>query len=219
MGRHLVEEALEGGHGITLFNRGQTSPGLFPELEHLTGDRDGDLSVLKGRSWDAVIDTYGYIPRIVRKSTKLLSSSAGYYAFISTLSVYADESTPGQDETAPLATLSDPSTEEVNDQTYGPLKVLCEREVERGFPGRSLMVRAGLIVGPHDYTDRFTYWVRRVARGGEVLVPEPRDSPVQFIDVRDLAEWVVRMLERRVSGAVNATGPAQCLSMQELLDE
>jgi 2'-hydroxyisoflavone reductase len=205
LGRAIVEAALAGGHEVSIFTRGQTNPELFPEAEHLIGDRDGDLSALEGGEWDAAVDTSGFFPRIVRASAELLRGRVGHYTFVSSVSVYADFAEP-PDESRAVGTMTDESLEEMGDefQYYGPLKALCEREVERAFPNRALVVRPGLIVGPHDPTDRFTYWPRRLARGGEILAPAPADEPVQFIDVRDLGEWIVRMAEERRTGIFNA---------------
>lgn len=221
LGRHLVDAAQARGHSVTLFNRGQHNPELFPDVEKLRGDRDGGLDALRGRCWDAVIDTCGYVPRIVRQSAELLAGSVGHYTFISSLSVYADFSAPGMDEQSLVGTLDDESVEQVTGETYGPLKALCEKEVERVCSGnrKSLLVRAGLIVGPDDISDRFTYWPHRVAQGGEVLAPGHPDERVQFIDVRDLSEWVIHATENGVSGPVNATGPDYPLSMKALLQE
>ena len=202
VGRHLAQAALERGHTVTLFNRGN-HPGLFPEAEELTGDRGGDLSALGGRRWDAVIDTSGYTPRQLRSSTELLRNAAARYLFISSISVYAEQATPFQDEDAPLAQLEDESTETVTAETYGGLKVLCERVVQRAFPETHLVLRPGLVVGPHDPTDRFTYWPVRVAAGGEVLAPAGPEAPVQFIDARDLAEFGLALLEASRSGIFN----------------
>lgn len=218
VGRHLADAALKRGHALTLFNRGRNA-GLFPEAEHLVGDRDGDgLHVLKGRSWDAVIDTCGYVPRIVKQSAELLAGSVSSYVFISTISVYAGFTTPGLDENSPLGTLADPSVEDINGETYGPLKVLCEQAVEAALPGRSLLIRPGFIVGPYDPTDRFTYWPHRVALGGDVLVPGTPDQPVQVIDARDLAEWTLLMMEQSATGIYNATGPDYMLTLGEILE-
>lgn len=219
LGRHLVEAALAREHDVTLFNRGQHNPDLYPMVEKLRGDRDGHLAPLQGRQWDAVIDTCGYVPRIVRASAELLASNVGHYTFISSASVYADFSVPGLDESAAAGALPDGAVEEVTSETYGPLKYLCEQAVERSMPDRALIIRPGLIVGPHDPTDRFTYWPRRVAQGGEVLAPGRPDRQVQFIDVRDLAEWIVRMVESGQTGVYNAAGPDYTLTMQGLLDE
>ncbi len=219
VGRHLADAALAGGHELTLFNRGRTSAGLFPEAEHLVGDRDGDgLSILRGRTWDTVVDTCGYVPRVVSQSAELLKESAARYVFISTISVYAEFKATHQDETAPLGVLTGPGTEEVTGETYGPLKVECERAVEEAFPGRALIIRPGFIVGPFDPTDRFTYWPRRIALGGDVLAPGTPAQPMQVIDARDLAAWTVKMLEAGETGAYNATGPDYGLTLGEILE-
>lgn len=219
LGRHVVEAALVRGHHVTLFNRGKHNPDLFPDIEKLRGDRDGDLAPLRGRCWDAVIDTCGYLPRVVRASAELLSDATDHYTFISTLSVYADfPSTAGIDESYPVGTLADPTLEIVNDETFGPLKALCEQAVEETMPGRALTIRSGQIVGPQDPTDRFTYWPRRVAQGGEILVPRGPDLQVQIIDARDLAEWILTMVESSQTGIYNATGPEHPLYMQQLLE-
>jgi 2'-hydroxyisoflavone reductase len=217
-GRRLVEAALAAGHEVTLFNRGQHNPDHFPGAEKLHGDRDGGLDVLRGRRWDAVVDTCGYVPRVVRASAELLAGSAEHYTFISSISAYAGNGTPGEDESAPLATLNDPTTEEATNAAYGGLKALCEQVVQEVFSGRSLIVRPGLIVGAGDPSDRFTYWPHRIARGGEVLAPGRPDRQVQFIDARDLSEWTLRMSVSHATGAYNATGPDYALSMGNVLD-
>ncbi len=217
LGPQLVEAARAAGYTITLFNRGKTNPQLFPDLEKLRGDRDGDLKALQGRSWDAVIDTSGYVPRQVRDSATLLKDAVRQYVFISTISVYADNSKPGMDETAPVGKIADESVEKVDGETYGPLKALCEQAAEKAMPGRVTTIRPGLIVGPNDPTDRFTYWPVRVDRGGEVLAPGSPDDPVQVIDVRDLAEWTIRMVEGAHTGLYNATGPKETLTIGGLL--
>lgn len=216
LGRAIVDAALAGRHEVSIFTRGQTNPELFPEAEHLVGDRDGDLSALEGREWDAAVDTSGFFPRIVRASAELLAGRVGHYTFVSSVSVYADLAEP-PDESSAVGTLEDESLEEMGDefQYYGPLKALCEREVERAFPNGALIVRPGLIVGPHDPTDRFTYWPRRLARGGEILAPAPADELVQFVDVRDLGGWIVRMAEDRRTGVFNAVNEG--LPWSELL--
>ena len=219
LGRHLVEAALGDDHRVTLFNRGLSGPDLFPEVETIRGDRDGDLSALRGRRWDAVIDTCGYVPRVVRASAGLLAEAVGHYTFVSSISVYPDDMGPGADEGAPVVELEDPTVEEVTGDTYGGLKALCERVVEEEMPGRALNVRPGLISGPHDPTDRFTYWPRRVAAGGEVLAPDRPERRVQFIDVRDLAGWMVKMSAEQQTGTYNATGPAYEMQMGNLLEE
>jgi 2'-hydroxyisoflavone reductase len=217
LGRHIIEAALARGHQLTLFNRGQTNPDLYPQVEKLRGNRDGGLDALQGRSWEAVIDTCGYIPRVVGASAQLLAQAAEHYSFISSISVYSSFRSVGMDESGPLGKLEDESVEEITGETYGPLKVLCEQAVEKHFQGRALHVRAGLIVGPNDPTDRFTYWPARVSRGGQVLAPGHPGYLVQFIDVRELAEWVVRMAELRQAGAYNVTGPDVPLPLGDLL--
>src|SRR5262245_23160837 len=195
LGPAIVDAARRRGWTITLFNRGKTEPTRFPEIETLLGDRDGHLGALEGRAWDAVVDPSGFLPRIVRASATLLAPRAGQYVFISSLSVYAENSMPGMDETAPVARLEDETVEKIEPDTYGALKALCEQEVEKAFRGRATIVRPGLIVGPYDVSDRFTYWPVRVERGGEVLAPGSPADPVQFIDVRDLGEWIVKTIE------------------------
>ena len=217
LGRALVEAALAAGHDLTLFNRGQSNPELFPEVEQLRGNRDGNLEALQGRRWDAVIDTCGYVPRLVRASAELLAGAVDHYTFISTLSVYSDPTIVGMDESAPVGRLEDETTEEITGETYGPLKVLCEQAATEAMDGRALIVRSGLIVGPHDPTDRFTYWPYRVARGGEVLAPGQPDDPVQIIDVRDIAEWTLRATEARLAGPYNVTGPDYRLTLGDVL--
>lgn len=205
LGRAVAEAALARGLELTLFNRGESNPGLFPEAEHLRGDRAGDLSALAGRRWDAVVDPSGYVPHLVRASAELLRDS-GRYVFISSVSVYADfDEVRGEEDT--VAQLGDAAADELaeDDSNYGALKALCEVEVERVFGDRSLIVRPGLIVGPHDPTGRFTYWAQRLDRGGEILAPGPPERRVQFVDVRDLAEWILAAAERELSGTFNAT--------------
>lgn len=216
LGYHLIEAALARGHEITLFNRGKTFPERFPAVQRLTGDRDGGLDALRGRTWDAAIDTCGYLPRIVRASAEALASSVGSYTFISSISVYAEPAPHGIDETAPVGTLPDPTVEEITGETYGPLKALCEQAAEATMPGRTLVLRPGLIVGPHDPSDRFTYWPVRIARGGEALAPEGPAVTTQFIDVRDLAEWNIRMVEAGQTGVYHVTGPAEPVGLGEI---
>lgn len=217
LGRHLVEAALRRGHQVTLFNRGKSNPDLFPQVETILGNRSGDLAGLQGRRWDAVIDTCGYVPGLVRASAEALAEAVDHYTFISSISVYADESQPDQDEQARLAALPDDNLETVTDANYGPLKVLCEQAVQEVFPQSALIIRPGLIVGPHDRSDRFTYWPIRLARGGRVLAPGDPAMPVQIIDGRDLAEWNIQLVEARQTGVYNATGPQQPLTMAEVL--
>lgn len=217
LGRSLVEAALERGHDVTLFNRGKTNADLFSSVTKLRGDRNSDLSALQGHTWDVVIDTSGYLPRVVSASAQALADATKLYVFISSISVYAEFDSSPINESSPLATMPDESVEEVTNETYGPLKVLCERAAEHAMPGRVLQIRPGYIVGPHDPTDRFTYWPYRVAQGGEVAVPGDPEAPVQFIDVRDLTEWIVCMSEAGRTGTFNATGPASLLTMQHFL--
>lgn len=200
LGRHVADAALARGHEVTLFNRGQTNPDLFAEVEKLRGDRDGDLSALEGRAFDAVVDTSGYVPRIVGKTLGALGD-VGHYTFVSSIAVYADLS-QRTTEASPVGTL-ERDTEEVEGDTYGPLKALCEDAVRARFPD-AFVVRPGLVSGPWDPTGRFTYWPVRIAEGGRVLAPEPRDAPAQIVDVRDLAEWIVDAADRRLAGTFNA---------------
>jgi 2'-hydroxyisoflavone reductase len=218
LGRQIVETALARGHSVTLFNRGRSNPGLFPDVEQIHGDRDGGLDALAGRQWDAVVDPSGYVPRLVRDAAARLADAAGHYTFISSISVYDVLPEPHMDETAATGVLADPTVEDVTGETYGPLKVLCEQAAEAAMPGRVLNVRAGLIVGPHDPTDRFTYWPVRVARGGDVLAPGRPERSVQVIDVRDLAAWTLDMAERRQAGTFNVTGRPDAVTMGGLLE-
>jgi 2'-hydroxyisoflavone reductase len=224
IGPHVVEAAKARGYTITLFNRGKTRPELFPDLEKLHGDRDpkkGDgLKALEGRTWDAVIDNSGFIPRHVRASAELLAKSVKQYVYVSSISVYGDMSVAGADESAPLATMADPTVEEMGKQyeNYGPLKALCEAAVEKALPGRAANVRPGYIVGPGDDTDRFTYWPVRVARGGEMLVAGAPSDPIQVIDVRDLAELLVTLVDNGTAGVFNAVGPVEPLTMGGVLE-
>ena len=216
IGPHMVRAAMERGHVPTLFNRGRTNPHLFPDVEKLVGDRDGGLDPLRGRQWDAVIDTSGYVPRVVRASAQLLAKSVRQYLFISTGDVYKDFTIEHMDEDAPKAILEDPKSEDTS-KYYGPLKVLCEREVTEAFPGRATIVRPGWIVGPGDNANLFTYWPVRIDKGGEVLAPGDPTDPVQIIDARDMGEWIIRLLERGTMGAFNAFGPGTPLSIAEFL--
>lgn len=219
LGRHLVEQALARGHTVTLFNRGRSNPGLFPEVEHLVGDRSRDLHALAGRTWDAVIDTCGYHPRDVRTTVQALADRVGRYLFVSTLSVYANDAPAGATEDAPVATVTgDIETLAVTDANYGPLKALCEQEVMQAMAHRALIVRPGLIVGPYDRSDRFTYWPVRISQGGEVLAPCDPDAPVQFIHAGDLAAWMLDGVARGLEGIFNATGPDRALTLGEVLD-
>ena len=217
LGRALVEQAQKRGLEVTLFNRGKTHPNLFADVEKLRGDRDGNLDALRNRRWDYCIDTCGYIPRIVAQSAQLLAEAVDHYLFISSISAYAKHTRIGADETAPLGILEDESTEVITGETYGPLKVLCEKVIAHCFAERHTIVRPGLIVGPCDPTDRFSYWPHRIAQGGPVLAPGNPKRPVQFIDVRDLAAWCVELAQAQTVATFDATGPAQPLTMGQLL--
>ena len=218
LGRHLAALALARGHTLTLFHRGKHGADLFPEAAHVFGDRDGGLGALAGGRWDAAIDTCGYVPRVVRDAATALATAVEHYTFVSTLSVHDEDSRVGRTEDASTGTLDDPTVETIDGATYGPLKRLCEEAAETAMPGRVLVVRPGLIVGPHDPSDRFTYWPVRMARGGEVLAPEHPDLPVQLIDVRDLAAWMLDLVEQGTCGTYNATGLAAMLTMGEVLE-
>jgi 2'-hydroxyisoflavone reductase len=224
-GPYQVRYALSRGHKVTTFNRGKTHPGELPnEVEQLIGDRNGQLDALRDRQWDVAIDNPTTLPAWVRDAAQILKGNVERYVFISTISVYADTG-QGVDETAPLAKYDgpDPYKETIEAvkasgyKTYGPLKALSEKEAEKWFPEKKLIVRPGLIVGPRDETDRFTYWPVRIDRGGEVLAPGTPSDPVQFIDARDLAEWTIRMAENRETGIYNATGPAKALEIGAML--
>jgi 2'-hydroxyisoflavone reductase len=225
-GPYQVQYALSRGHKVTTFNRGKTHPGELPkEVEQLVGDRNGQLEALKGRQWDVAIDNPTTLPVWVRDAAQILKGNVDRYVFTSTISVYKDSKT-GPDENAPLQTYegTDPYKETLESmkangfKLYGPLKVLSEKEAEKWFPGKTLIIRPGLIVGPRDESDRFTYWPVRIDRGGEVLAPgNPKDS-VQYIDGRDLAEWTIRMAENGQTGIYNATGPARPTGIGEMLD-
>lgn len=216
LGPELVGAARGRGHTVTLFNRGKTRPELFPDVEKLHGDRDGKLGALEGRAWDAVIDTSGYVPRLVRASAELLAPRVPLYVFVSSISAYAD-SPKGLTEDSPVQALEDPKTEDVRGH-YGALKAACEKAAAEATGGRALSVRPGLIVGPGDPTDRFTYWPLRLDRGGEVLCPGDGSDPAQVIDVRDLAAWMIRAVEDGRTGTVNAVGPAAPLTMAGLVE-
>ncbi len=209
VGRHTAEAALARGHRVTVFNRGRSDPNPDIPVEQLRGNRDGDLSALRGRCWDAAIDVSGYVPRVVRASAELLAPSVGHYTFVSTASVYASPKADDRvDEQAPIQTIDDESREDyLNPDAYGALKALCERAVERAAPGRVLVARLSLVVGPRDPTDRFTYWPHRVARGGTILAFDRPDRVVlPFIDARDIAEWVVPSVETGRTGTFNLGG-------------
>ncbi len=219
VGRHIVGAALARGHEVTLFHRGKTNPGLFTGAEEILGDRDGGLAPLRGRTWDAVLDVNGYVPRLVRDSVRLFSESGTRYLFISTLSVLADLRAPNQDESAPRTAFEDVSTEEITNDSYGPLKAACEAVLEAETGGRSAILRPGFIVGPWDHTGRFNYWLRRAGEGGEMLVPGSPDSPIQFIDARDLAAFTLLAAETKKSGTYHVVGPRDAFTWGRLFEE
>jgi 2'-hydroxyisoflavone reductase len=216
IGVHITDLALRRGHVVTLFNRGQTGPQLFPKIEKLRGDRDGQLDALRGRSWDVVIDDSGFVPRHVRLAAQLLAPNVRQYLFISSVSVYASFAS-APDENSALGKLADESIETVDENTYGPLKALCERAAESALPGRVTVLRPGYIVGPDDNSDRFTYWPARAARGGEMLAPDGPGDAIQFIDVRDLARFTLDVVENNVVGTFNVVSPPGRFTMGDLL--
>jgi 2'-hydroxyisoflavone reductase len=218
IGPHIVDAALAKGWEVTLFNRGKTRPELFPNVEKLQGDRDGKLDALKGRKWDAVIDNSGYVPRIVRDSATLLADNVGQYVFVSSISAYAESTygTPGITESDAVATMPDPTIERV-EEFYGALKALCEQAAETALPGRVTNVRPGYIVGPGDPSDRFTYWPLRVEKGGEMVAPGTPNDPVQYIDARDLAAWMIGAVEKKHVGIYNLCGPVEPTTISALI--
>lgn len=233
LGRHLIDAALTNNYEVTLFNRGRNYAGdVMPDVEQIHGDRNFDLDKLNGRNWDAVIDTCGYLPQTVKKSAEFVADKAGQYVFISSGSVYAETNKPNYDETTRTAQISPEQRKsveqidlqsELNGQTlgenYGALKVLCEKAAEHALPNRTLSVRAGMLVGSFDWTDRFAYWVMRVAGGGEILAPGTPENFVQLIDVRDLSEWIIKMIEENVGGIFNVTGKQFELTFGKMLNE
>lgn len=228
IGPPMVEYALARGHEVTLFTRGKTNTHLFPDVERLKGDRNDDISALEqavadGRRWDAVIDNTASLPRWVTESAGLLADAADIYLYTSSISAYADSSIPGADETAAVGQISTEdeakvlTTKDITGENYGPLKARCEEEARKAFPDKAIVVRPGLIVGPGDYSDRFSYWPVRINRGGEVMAPGNPDDPVQFIDCRDLGEWYIRLVEAKALGTYNGTGPRSPMSIAGML--
>lgn len=217
LGPHVIDALLRRGHIVTTFNRGR-NPASPPEgVERIVGDRATDIDRVAGRSFDAVIDTCGYFPRVVDMSVSLLAPSTKSYVFVSSISVYVDPMLPPRDESSALATIGDPTIEEITNESYGPLKALCEQAVMKHMEGRAAVVRPGLIVGPLDPTDRFTYWPHRAALGGEMLAPGAPDHHISFIDVRDLAGFIARAAERGFTGTFNASGDTASMTMGDLI--
>ncbi len=221
IGPAFAEMALARGHELTFFNRGRTNPHLFPQVERITGDRAvaEDVEQLRGREFDVVLDNSCYYPRVVDMVVDIVKDTVRQYVVISTVSVYAGYETVGMTEDAELAVLEDPTVEEVTGETYGGLKVLCEQAAQKVLPDRTTIIRPGLIVGPMDRTDRFTYWPVRVSRGGEVLAPGSPDQAIQFIDVRDLMSFTLRCIEAQRFGVFHCTGKAGSITTGKMLQQ
>ena len=218
VGRHIAQAAIDSGHDVTLFHRGRTGPDLFSQATHLTGDRNDDLSALRDGQWAATVDVSAYLPRQVRSLAQALDGRGGHQLFISTASVYRTPVAPGFDESAPLVELDDPDTEQITAQTYGGLKVLCERAAaELHGPGTTI-IRPTYVIGPYDHSYRFTWWVERIARGGEVLAPGDPQDPIQVIDARDMGAWAVELLEQAVAGTFHAVSPAPPYGFGDMLE-
>ena len=219
IGPHIIDAALRRGFVVTLFHRGKTNPTLFegnPKVERILGDRNVGFEALAGKKWDAVVDTSAYFPRQIEQSAKALKDSVKQYVFVSSVSVYKDPGKP-LDESAPVGTIADPTIEKITEGSYGPLKALCEQAATRIMEGRALNVRPGYIIGPRDGSDRFTYYLLRTQRGGEMVVPGDPNDPIQVIDGRDLGDWIVKMVAQNTNGVFNAVGPTKPLTMQEVL--
>jgi 2'-hydroxyisoflavone reductase len=216
VGRHIVESARSAGHEVSVFSRGHT-PLPWDDIEHLRGDREtGDLEALRGREWDACVDVSAYLPEAARTSAELLAGQVAHYAFISTASVYVVDPAGGMDETTPLLPAAIDEADAVGAELYGARKVACEREVESAFPGRTLIIRPGIVAGPHDPTNRFTWWVERLARAGEMVAPGSPEAPVQLVDGRDLGAFTIAQTERLATGVFNVCGPPS--SFGELIE-
>jgi 2'-hydroxyisoflavone reductase len=217
VGRHITEAALRAGHDVTVFHRGQTGTELFPQATHLSGDRNADLSALADGSWDATVDVCAYFPRQVRSLATALGGRGGSYVYISSVSAYSPSVPWGYDESAPLADVTEPDAEQVTNENYGGLKVACERLATELFGPATTIIRPTYVIGPHDRTYRFTWWVDRIARGGDVLAPGDPGDAIQLIDARDMASWIVSMLERSVTGTFHAVDPAPPFTFGEML--
>ncbi len=218
IGPHFVEDLAKNKHKVTLFNRGKRDPEAREGVEQLIGDRNGDINALKDRDWDVVIDNSGYTPKQVRATAELLKGHVKQYIFISSVAVYADFKTKGLDENSPLAVLADPTTNDVTGETYGGLKVLCEKVVEETYGKDATVIRPSYICGPGDHTDRFTYWPFRVSQGGEMLAPGKPGDPFQYIDVYDLSAFVVRCAENHIGGSFNLCNEPGSVTIGSLLD-
>lgn len=216
-GRAFVEEATRRDHEVSVFHRGESEPADLPDVEHLHGDRKDGLEILGGRSWDAVLDTCAFVPREVREVAEAIGDRVGHYTLVSSLSVHPDDLPVGANEDTPTHQPPDPDTEEVTDETYGLLKVACEAEASAAFAGRLLVIRPGYIVGPHDPTDRFTYWVRRAAAGGEMLASGPPEASIQGIDARDLGTFVLDRIEASDTDTYGVVGPGEPATMADVL--
>ncbi len=216
IGPHLTQEALRLGWQVTHFNRGKREAEGVPGVETLLGDRKGQLDALRGRTWDVVIDNTGYIPKFVKLSADLLAPNTGYCLFVSSISAYASFAKPN-DEGAPTGKLADLDIEQVTNDSYGPMKALCEQYTLAAFKDRASVVRPGYIVGPLDASDRFTYWPVRASKGGEMLAPGTARDPIQIIDVRDLTTWMMKLVQTRTAGIFNAVSPVGAFTMGELI--
>ncbi len=219
IGPHIIDSAIQKGYHVTLFHRGKTNPTLFegnPKVERILGDRNVGFQALAGKKWDAVVDTSAYFPRQVEASAKALKDAVRQYVFISSISVYKDTDKP-MDETAAVGTIADPTIEKITEGSYGPLKALCEQAATRVMEGRALNIRPGFIVGPRDSSDRFTYWLLRTQKGGDMVVPGDPSDPIQVIDARDLADWIITLVDKNVVGTFNAVGPQKPHTMADVL--
>ncbi|MGM0557282.1 MAG: NAD-dependent epimerase/dehydratase family protein [Myxococcota bacterium] len=219
IGPHIIREARDRGHSVTMFNRGKTNPELFPDVDRLTGDRvAGELGALEGKSWDAVIDTSAYFPHVVRHALEVLGDHIDHYLLISTISVYDGWNWDGIDEDTPRHEPLYDKDADLTGETYGPLKVACEERANEAEPGALTILRPGIVAGPGDHTDRFTYWPARAARGGQMLAPGAPSDPIQYIDVRDLAAWIVACVEDQITGTYNTVVPMGSVTMGDLID-
>jgi 2'-hydroxyisoflavone reductase len=216
VGRHIAEAAIEREHDVTIFHRGRTNTDAIPAAARILGDRDHDLDRLDGQTWDATIDVCAYVPRQVHELAKALDGRGGRHVFISTVSVYTEPAPPNINEDAALATLDDPTTEDVTGETYGGLKVLCEQAIAEHYAD-AIVIRPTYVVGPHDYTHRFTYWVNRIAEGGRVVAPNLPDYQIQVIDGRDQARWIIELLERSDSGTFHTVSPPPPFTYMDML--